>query len=246
MPRKTLRILCFGDSLTSGYFCHGLDSHPYARKLEDRLRGTFPEVNFEIDVNGVPGDVASFNRFYTRMDTAWKKKSYDWTIILGGTNDIAYGIPAEDIFNALREVYDFVLSRERKVLALTVPERESKHKGSTASRNDLNKCISKNKDTGYYAFDLHSKIPFHSLSEEDRGRYWDDGLHLRDEGYDWMGNHIADALIDILWSEGAFEQPTAKSPDLIDGDDGFFFDEEDGNPRKINEGYVVVRKKDLD
>lgn len=61
-----------------------------------------------------------------------------------------------------------------------------------------------------------------------------------------MGNHIADALIDILWSEGAFEQPTAKSPDSIDGDDGFFFAEEDGNPRKINEGYVVVRKKDLD
>ncbi|KAM0251240.1 hypothetical protein ACHAP5_001837 [Fusarium lateritium] len=246
MPRKTLRILCFGDSLTSGYFSHGLDSRPYARKLEDRLRGTFPEVNFEIDVNGVPGDVASFNRFYSRMDAVWKNKSYDWTIVLGGTNDIAYGIPAEDIFDALKKVYDFVLSRERKVLALTVPECESKDKSCTASRNDLNKCILKHKDTGYYAFDLHSKIPYHSLSEEARDRYWDDGLHLRDEGYDWMGNHIADALIDILWSEGAFEQPTAKSPDLMDGDDGFFFDEEDGNPRKINEGYVVVRKKDLD
>lgn len=63
-------------------------------------------------------------------------------------SDIAYGIPAEDIFDALREVYDFVLSRERKVLALTVPERESKHKSSMESRNDLNKCILKNKDTG--------------------------------------------------------------------------------------------------
>lgn len=70
MPRKTLRILCFGDSLTSGYFCHGMDSHPYALKLEDRLTGTFPEVDFEIVLNAVPGDVASFKRFKDRMDAA--------------------------------------------------------------------------------------------------------------------------------------------------------------------------------
>jgi hypothetical protein len=64
------------------------------------------------------------------------------------SSDIAYGIPTEDIFDALKKVYDFVLSRERKVLALTVPERESKHERSTASRNDLNRYILKNKDTG--------------------------------------------------------------------------------------------------
>ncbi|KAM0564210.1 hypothetical protein ACHAPJ_000420 [Fusarium lateritium] len=186
MTRKTLRILCFGDSLTSGYFSHGMDSHPYALKLEDRLTGTFPEVDFEIVVDGVPGDVASFNRFYDRLDAAWKKQSYDWTIVLGGTN---------------------------------------------------------------YSFDLHSKIPYHSLSDEDRYRYWDDGLHLRDEGYNWMGNHIADALIDILWREGTFEQPTSSKtadPSDVIVEDEFTFDEEDGNPRNLNEGYVVVRKKDLD
>ncbi|KAM0341318.1 hypothetical protein ACHAPU_010060 [Fusarium lateritium] len=183
MPRKTLSILCFGDSLTSGFFDDGLGSQPYATKLRDRLTGTFPEVNFEIDVNGVPGDIVSNNRFYKRMNAAWRQKSYDWTIILGGTN---------------------------------------------------------------YAFDLRSKIPYHSLSEDDRERYWDDGLHLQAEGYDWMGNHIGDALIDILWSEGVFEQSTTKASDATAEEDGFFFDEEEGNPRKINEGYVVVRKKDLD
>lgn len=98
-----------------------------------------------------------------------------------------------------------------------------------------------------YAFDLHSKIPYHSLSERDRERYWDDGLHLRDEGYDWMGNHIADALIDILWSEGTFEEPPNSKPsEVLVLEDELQFDEEDGNPRNINEGYVVVRKKDLD
>ncbi|KAF5671757.1 esterase [Fusarium heterosporum] len=241
MPRKTFRVLCFGDSLTSGFFNDGLGSHPYAIKLRDRLTGTFPEVNFDIDVNGVPGDIVSSDRFYKRMNTAWRRKSYDWTIILG-----AYDFPAEEIFKDLRKVYDFVLSREHKVLALTIPERHSKREKSTRARNEINKCILKNKDTGYHAFDLCSKIPYHSLSEEDRERYWDDGLHLQAEGYDWMGNHIADALIDILWSEGVFEQSTTKDSDATGDEDGFFFDEEEGNPRKINEGYVVVRKKDLD
>ncbi|KAI1031435.1 hypothetical protein LB504_000988 [Fusarium proliferatum] len=247
MPRKTLRILCFGDSLTSGYFCHGLDSHPYALKLEDRLTGTFPEVDFEIVLNAVPGDVASFKRFKDRMDAAWEDNYYDWTIILGGTNDIAYGVQPEDIFSALKDLYDVPLSREYKVLALTVPECQSKGKRGTSTRNELNQSILKNKDTGYYAFDLHSKITYHSLSERDRERYWDDGLHLRDEGYDWMGNHIADALIDILWSEGTFEEPTnSKTSEVLALEDEVQFDEEDGNPRNINEGYVVVRKKDLD
>ncbi|KAF9769501.1 hypothetical protein IL306_013108 [Fusarium sp. DS 682] len=242
MPRKTLRILCFGDSLTSGYFCYGMESHPYALKLEDRLTGTFPEVNFEIDVDGVPGDVASFDRFKNRMDAAWKKKSYDWTIVLGGTK-----IPPENIFSALKDIYDVALSRESKVLALTVPESQSKGERGMSSRNELNQSILKNKDTGYYAFDLHSKIPYHALSEQDRERYWDDGLHLRDEGYDWMGNHIADALIDILWSERTFDQPSnSKTSEVLALEDELQFDEEDGNPRNINEGYVVVRKKDLD
>ncbi|KAF5616685.1 esterase [Fusarium sp. NRRL 52700] len=229
MPRKTLRILCFGDSLTSGYFSYGLESHPYALKLEDRLTGTFPEVDFEIVLNAVPGDVASFKRFKDRMDAA------------------SYGVPPENIFSALKDLYDVPLSREYKVLALTVPECQSKGKRGTSARNELNQSILENKDTGYYAFDLHSKIPYHSLSERDRERYWDDGLHLRDEGYDWMGNHIADALIDILWSEGTFEEPTnSKTSEVLALEDEVQFDEEDGNPRNINEGYVVVRKKDLD
>ncbi|KAM0365641.1 hypothetical protein ACHAPK_009507 [Fusarium culmorum] len=96
-----------------------------------------------------------------------------------------------------------------------------------------------------YAFDLKSKIPFHSLSQQDRHRYWDDHVHLGKEGYDWMGNHIADALIDILWHEGTFEQPSETS-DEVDVEEEFVYDEEDGNPHNINEGYIVVRKKDLD
>jgi hypothetical protein len=63
-------------------------------------------------------------------------------------SDIAYGVPPENIFSALKDIYDVPLSREFKVLALTVPESKSKGKRGTSSRNELNQSILKNKDTG--------------------------------------------------------------------------------------------------
>ncbi|KAL6403245.1 hypothetical protein AUP68_12584 [Ilyonectria robusta] len=163
MARKPLRILCFGDSLTSGYFCFGMDSHPYSLKLEDKLTGALPGVDVETVTNGVPGDVATFKRFTDRM-------------------------------------------------------RDESH------------------------------IPFHSLSEDDREKYWDDGLHLRDDGYDWMGGHIANALISII-KQGGEPGPatsTARRRSSRPSREESSLLEETGNPRNISEGYVVVRKKDLD
>lgn len=101
-----------------------------------------------------------------------------------------------------------------------------------------------------YFFDLESHIPYHSLTSEDRDNYWDDGLHLQPAGYDWMGEHIAEGLIRILNREDASapaasnrstRKPVTKPPE-----ESVSFDEESGNPKNINEGYVVVRKRDLD
>jgi lysophospholipase L1-like esterase len=36
------------------------------------------------------------------------------------------------------------------------------------------------------------------MPEEQRKRIWDDGLHFRDEGYDLMGELIADRLLELL------------------------------------------------
>jgi len=120
--------------------------------------------------------------------------------------------------------------------------------------------------------DLHDNIPYHSLSPEECEKYWDDGLHLTDVGYDWMGGHIADAFLKLHKEEAAeaAKPPTPGQP-LIPGQprtsgqprtpgqpltpkrpakspraDKKTFEEELGDPKNLNEGYVVVRKKDLD
>ncbi|CAM1506812.1 Fc.00g064530.m01.CDS01 [Cosmosporella sp. VM-42] len=249
MARKSLRILCFGDSLTSGYCNWGMHSHPYSIKLQERLQQAFPHVDIDIVTNGAPGDVASFERFEKRIKNEYEKNFFfDWAIILGGTNDLGYGISAAKIYQALQTVWSISISKGSKVLALTVPECESKSERLVQRRDELNLNILTHQEPNYYFFDLESKIPFHALSQADREKYWDDGLHLRDDGYDWMGDHIADGLIRIIRREGDYEPPdlTTKKPSTKRRDDGLSFDEEDGNPKNISEGYVVVRKRDLD
>lgn len=55
---KRVSILCFGNSLTAGYYQFGLDYHPYAWKLESRLKAAFPSHTFLVNAEGLPGDLA--------------------------------------------------------------------------------------------------------------------------------------------------------------------------------------------
>lgn len=74
MAPETLRILCFGDSLTDGYSAHGTERYPYSERLEARLRAV-PQLRgtqLEIVTDGVPGDMVSWQRFAKRMEDACK------------------------------------------------------------------------------------------------------------------------------------------------------------------------------
>lgn len=97
-----------------------------------------------------------------------------------------------------------------------------------------------------YPFDLHAAIPYHSLTKEDRQKYWDDGVHLTPDGYDWMGGHIATHLISLL-RETAGPTPLRRTGRVPSGwDDDLVIVEEEGDPKRLNRGYVFVRRRDLD
>ncbi len=65
MAQRTLRILCLGDSLTSGWMAGGSIQYPYQSMLEQTLKAALPDVEIETEVDGVPGDVTGF--FLGRM-----------------------------------------------------------------------------------------------------------------------------------------------------------------------------------
>jgi hypothetical protein len=101
-----------------------------------------------------------------------------------------------------------------------------------------------------HTFDLFEALPYYKMDHRDREKYWDmDGVHLTEDGYDLMGERIADGLIKILRLEEA--QATdigsiatdARQRRLIEE---MIYDEEMGNPKLLSQGYIIVRKKDLD
>lgn len=66
-----LDILCFGNSLTQGFWHYGLEEpHPYALALKETLvEDEIVEGEIEIDVEGKPGDLVNCppGQFIDRM-----------------------------------------------------------------------------------------------------------------------------------------------------------------------------------
>ncbi|KAK0716933.1 SGNH hydrolase-type esterase domain-containing protein [Lasiosphaeria miniovina] len=255
-PRQKLRILCFGDSLTAGYSGMGSVFQPYEDRLTQMLEMAFPDTDIDTLEDGKSGDTVKHG-FLSRMRRHFEttdppEEPFDWAIVLGGTNDIAFSIPAEEIYERLKEVWDVALSRKSKVLALTVPEAGVGAAGRArldARRNALNDLIKGHEQEGFYKFDFNAAFPYFALSEADRTRYWDDAIHFTPDGYDLMGNKIGVELVSILAKERADLNPPVtprKRRRVFRDDDNTFEEEEEKGPNAIDRGYVVVRRKDLD
>ncbi|KAL8417486.1 hypothetical protein RB594_001234 [Gaeumannomyces avenae] len=270
MARNKLRILCFGDSLTAGYASLGTVYRPYSEQMVELLRPALPDVEIETVVDGRPGDTTT--GFLSRLDPHFGpgKPSYDWTILLGGTNDLAYNRTAEAVFENLSKCWGVAQAHGSKVLVLTVPEVGVTGSALVNSRRDeLNRLIKNAEGGNIYVHDHHAAVPFWAMSEDDRRLHWDDNVHLTPSGYDLMGQKIAARFLEVLRGEtpgGGGPQP-AKAQDQaaaptaaaaaattrsrrarskVFKDDNLVFDEESGDSTRLGQGYVVVRKKDLE
>ena len=103
---KSLRILSFGDSLTAGYTRYGLEHYPYADHLRTSLEHDLSSSDIQVEVAGMSGDQVQgsyLSRIKAKCTT--KERRYDWVIVMGGTNDLAWGQPPETIFAGLSESF---------------------------------------------------------------------------------------------------------------------------------------------
>ncbi|KAI0007039.1 SGNH hydrolase-type esterase domain-containing protein [Xylariaceae sp. FL0662B] len=211
MAKTPINILCIGDSLTVGspsMHPYGLTAaspamHPYAVKLKERLEEAFPEYDVEYEVDGKEGDQVTQGVFLKRVAMSWAvaDRRFDWTIVLGGSNDLTRNKRAGDIIEALQGIWDIPLSEGGKVLAMTIPECRANTKKTNDQRNEVNTAIKEYSNPNFFFFDLCEAIPYHAMDVIERSRYWDkDGVHLSREGYDLMGEMVADELIRIMTS----------------------------------------------
>lgn len=132
----------------------GTIEHPYSETLAAVLTRAFPSLHIEAHVDGKPGDVVctAGSHFLPRIEPKFLTRGggtpYDWTIVLGGTNDLAYQFPAETIYQGLRDVWAVPLSKGGRVLACTVPESGTKGPSGErlkAKRDALNTLIMQHK-----------------------------------------------------------------------------------------------------
>ncbi|KAH9988701.1 hypothetical protein F4779DRAFT_610861 [Xylariaceae sp. FL0662B] len=88
------------------------------------------------------------------------------------------------------------------------------------------------------------------MAPAERPKYWEqDGVHMTAAGYDLMGEKVAEGLIRIM--KLAEAQDTEISSVVTDARqrraiEQLIFEEERGDPRLLSQGYIVVRKSDLD
>ena len=123
---SSLRILCFGASITAGLYRFGLLHHPYALRLEERLKQSLPKTNIEIDIDALSGDTVIAGEYSSRLIPRCKgdnRKQYDWIIMQGGGNDLGRGRAPERIYEEMMKIWRVALDSGAKVLALTVTER---------------------------------------------------------------------------------------------------------------------------
>ncbi|CAK7221560.1 hypothetical protein SBRCBS47491_004566 [Sporothrix bragantina] len=238
--------------------------------LGNKLREAFPGLQVEISEDGLDGGMTK--NYSWRLRTVYREKGppsevpFDWVIVLGGTNDLSIHTSPETIFEHLERTWSFAKLRKSKVLALTVPgvalptessstnNRDRPMSTHTDRRSTLNSLILGYKATDYQAFDLSSAFSYENMTRDERIRYYDDIVHFTPEGYNRIGELVAESLINILKTEdnsAAGPQPTTLSTvrprkrKMFDGDDKDFEEEKSG-PENLQHGYIVVRRKDLD
>eukprot|EP00118_Oscarella_pearsei_P009156 m.51137 g.51137 ORF g.51137 m.51137 type:complete len:224 (+) comp34117_c0_seq3:464-1135(+) len=190
---STMGVLCFGDSLTNGYHRGGFAFHPYSKHLQELLSVDHP--NLKIVTEGVSGEKAS--DMNTRLAVLLRERQYDWVIILGGTNDLAYDAKPKALAETIFLLHSMCHKVGARTVAITIPECAIERKESGESlgeaKNAVNNLIrdfALKSDGKVLLADLWAEIPCVSLSKEEQEKYWDDHLHFSPAGYDKMADII--------------------------------------------------------
>jgi lysophospholipase L1-like esterase len=186
---KTKLVVCFGDSLTAGYYQHGLRFEPYCRSIKvDGVKS--------IDY-GTPGMTSS-------EMTSWVEKvlqevalTHDssafefWAFCaLGGTNDLSVAKP-DTIAANMKLVGEKAQAKFKHVLLGTLPVFPNLLRFS-----ELHKKL---KDVNQLLKSLpFSIIPFENACDVQDESLWDDGLHNSPKGYQVMGKLAEQELRKLL------------------------------------------------
>jgi lysophospholipase L1-like esterase len=194
----TTKIVALGDSLTLGEtgFTPSIDDEPVASYpqclgafAEEYLRARQMDVRLEVLNKGVNGDLTSGMLERFPRDVVDEKA--DYVIILGGTNDIGWGLDLPIIIHNLTSIYDAARKKRIGAIACSVPSILG-FDALIPPRLELNRAIiNEAKKRKMPLLDL-----FWATADQRTNRlledYSADGLHLNSTGYERIAKYIFD------------------------------------------------------
>lgn len=186
-----MKIIAFGDSLTVGYqYPEG--PAPYASFLASRL----PD-HTSIAVAATSGETT--HDMLLRFGRDVVRNPPGIVVILGGTNDLGWGVPIDQIIQNLSLMYRQALEAKVLPVASTIPSILGAD-DHILPRTELNRKITQTAE----ALRIPS-VDFFTATADTDGRllakYASDGLHLNAKGYEEMAQVLYETVLKELVSK---------------------------------------------
>ena len=196
-----LTIIAFGNSLTTGFIPTRIAHQPYTRFLQQHLEkfcslNSLTDLHIQILNRGVNGNLTSDMLLRFRWDVLNAHPTH--VIILGGTNDLGWELPGDEIFDNLTKMYTQACEHNITPICCAVPSILGWDAG-IPPRIQLNARIQKHCQKKHLRFvDLFTQT-CDPLTKRLLGEYTSDGLHFNALGYQKMADIIYyDAIEPLL------------------------------------------------
>ncbi len=181
------RVLCFGDSLTDGYYDGGTKFHPYASKLQQLLQVPVDHVGLSGWTTGEMVRAIEEDQCVDCNGKVWpglrkqlKVCTYSHCIIMAGTNDVCDTPSLMTIAN-LRCLKQVVLQYVPFCATMTVPEMRDEQRDARLKkrREEINATLLDEPP----CLDIAAHLPMASADACTLELLWQsDGLHLNPAG----------------------------------------------------------------
>ena len=179
---RRISFVAIGDSLTVGFTSSFFSTeYPYTRYLKEmvddflRQSGKSNIIDVSLTNRGVNGDLTSGMLLRFREDVIELRPNY--VFILGGTNDLGWGFPVEEVFTNITRMFDMATHNGIEPVGCTIPSVLGWDEG-IPPRLELNRLL--------MCFCYERKVPCANLfvatcdleTKRLRSDYSSDGLHL--------------------------------------------------------------------
>jgi lysophospholipase L1-like esterase len=181
------KVVCIGDSITMGTVSPAL---AYPALLAQYCQA-------EVINKGVPGQETSHMLERFEEDVLSLKPSV--VVVMGGTNDVTQGEPAEIIISNLMKMYQEALGRGIVVIACTIPPANVHDPYQKEIRQAVNEWIRGLEVEGVLIAPTGSAIEDSNCSDGIAQVYDSgDGLHPNQLGYEAIAKAVEKALVQCI------------------------------------------------